>query len=225
MPLGPEFVSPLPNLLCLGIDTTGNWCSAALVDEAKIFALQTIAINHKSGAGQGEVLAPMVQELLTAAGVAPADIGKISVCTGPGSFSGVRIGLSFAKGFALPHGIPVVGVSALEVWAAAADPEQNKSIFTAADIRRQQVFWQVWKNGEAVKPPQRSDAPAAQKHVKNMDTVGSGAALLDALPQTGYICPARLAWLGLEKNAETHPATPLYHRPPDAKLPGGKSLT
>ena len=211
-------------MLCLGVDTTGNWCSSALVDEAKILARQTIAIDHKSGAGQGEVLAPMVQGLLKSAGIAPANIGKIAVCTGPGSFSGVRIGLSFAKGFALPHGIPVIGVSALEVWALSADPAHNKSVFAAADIRRQQVFWQVWNNGKPAKPPQRSDVPTAQKHVGAMEITGSGAELLRSRPHSGYICPAKLAWLGLEKNVETHPATPLYHRPPDAKLPGGKSL-
>ena len=140
----------------LGIDTTAEWCSAALVDDAKILSLR----SQKIGRGHAELLADMVQDVLTGAGVTLNDIDKISVCVGPGSFTGLRVGLSFAKGFALPHNIPIVGLSALEVWAAMADPEQNKKLCSVADVKRSQILSQMFKQGQALHDPKLSSADA-----------------------------------------------------------------
>lgn len=209
--------------LTLGIDTTAQWCSAALVDDAKILSFRA----QKIGRGHAELLADMVQDVLTDSGVKPTDIDKISVCIGPGSFTGLRVGLSFAKGFALPHNIPIVGLSALEVWAAMADPEQNQTLCSVADVKRGQILSQIYKNGQAVHAPKLSEVNALTKHPKTI--VGGGAKLLGAQTisnqaASAYICPAILAWLGMRATPETHLAEPLYHRPPDAKLPGGKTL-
>ena len=155
----------------------------------------------------------MVQSILKSANVSAKDLGKISVCTGPGSFTGVRVGLSFAKGLALPWGIPVVGVSGLEVWARTEDPEGQKTVLASADVRRGDLFWQTWNNGMHIGSPRlthiesgTSDIPDAELYVGD------------------YVCPAILAWLGATRSPESSPADPLYHRPPDAKLPGGLSL-
>jgi len=212
-------------LICLGIDTTGPWCSVALVDEARILKLrrQNIgpAYNKK---GHAEVLADMVQDVLQAADVKPHSLDKISVCTGPGSFTGPRIGLAFAKGLALPHKIPLVGLSALHVWAESADPEQNKTVLSVADVKRGQVCAQIYINGVPVQNPKTRAPQDLDKSTQADIITGSGAALLGADMADSYICPAKLAWLGLEATPSTHPAEPLYHRPPDAKLPGGKTL-
>lgn len=205
-------------MIYLGIDTTGQWCSAALVDDASILAMRT----KKIGRGHAEMLAGMVQDVLACASVKPAAIDKISVCVGPGSFTGLRVGLSFAKGFALPHNIPIAGLSALEVWAANADPDQDKTVLAVADVRRGQILSQVFKNGRAV-GEQKLFAADELKHTSKI-IVGGGADLLGAETGSTYVCPATLAWLGGEAAPGTHPAEPLYHRPPDAKLPGGKSL-
>jgi len=205
-------------LLCLGLDTTGAYCSAALVDDARILGIK----SEKIGRGHAEVLAPIVADLLADAAITPKQIDKITVCTGPGSFTGLRVGLSLAKGFALPRKLPVIGLSALEVWAACADPAQTKTILSVADVKRGQIFWQVYKNGKPESAPALSESESFKPTTDNI--VGSGAHLLGGPPQSDYICSARLAWCGLEKSTHTHPAIPLYHRPPDAKLPGGKSL-
>jgi len=209
----------------LGIDTTGPWCSVALVDEARILKLrrQNIgpAYNKK---GHAEVLADMVQDVLRTADIKPHALDKISVCTGPGSFTGPRIGLAFAKGLALPHKIPLVGLSALHVWAVGVDPERSKTVLSVADVKRGQVCAQVYINGAPVQNP-KTLAPQDFDGGLQADIItGSGAKLLGAKPASTYICPAQLAWLGLETTPTTHPAEPLYHRPPDAKLPGGKTL-
>lgn len=208
--------------LCLGIDTTGNWCSVALVDDAGILGKACEEMSR----GHAERLAPMTKTLLSQANISVGNITKISVCAGPGSFTGLRVGMSFAKGLALPHSIPIVGISNLETWALGADPEQNQRVLSIADVRRGQVFWQVFENGVALAPPTLSETDAAIRVLtKEILCVGNGAHLLGAFPeQSTYVCPARLAWIGIDRQANTHPAEPLYHRPPDAKLPGGKSL-
>ncbi len=210
-------------MICLGIDTTGPWCSVALVDEARILGLR----RHNPGPagnkkGHGEILADMVRDILQAAHMRPSGLDKIAVCSGPGSFTGPRIGLAFAKGLALPHKIPLVGLSALHVWAANADPEQSKTVLSVADIKRGQVCVQVFKNGVAAHRPKTLENDAINLQAEKV--TGSGAHFVDGKTKSSYICPARLAWLGLELCPSAHPAEPLYHRPPDAKLPGGRTL-
>jgi len=108
----------------LGLDTTGPHCSVALVDTAKVLAYK----SEKIGRGHAERLAPMVQEVLAEAGLSAKDVDKLAVCTGPGSFTGLRVALAFAKGFALPRKLPVVGLPSLAIWAAQTDPEAQKKL-------------------------------------------------------------------------------------------------
>lgn len=203
--------------ICLGIDTTGNWCSVALVDDAGILARASEEMNR----GHAERLGPMTKSLLENTGLSVRDITKISVCAGPGSFTGLRVGMSFAKGLALPHNIPIVGLSTLEVWALAQNPMQDKTVMAVADVRRNQVLWQVFEKGKPLAKPALTDVQTAtQTLTRQMQCVGNGAHLLGNFEeQSNYVCPARLAWIGIDRNSETHPAEPLYHRPPDAKLP------
>jgi len=150
-------------MLTLGLDTTGKACAAALVDEGRIIAHRSEDI----GRGHAERLAPLVQELIYNAGRNVGDVSRVAVCTGPGSFTGQRVALSFAKGFALPRKLPVIGLSSLEIWAREVDPEQNKLVAPISTIL--------------------------------------------------------LGWLSQHETPQSAPATPLYSRGPDAKLPGGVS--
>lgn len=100
-------------MLVLGIDTSLDACSVAIVRDG-----ETLAHLHETMTrGQAERLAPMVREAAQAAGMSFADVDRVAVITGPGSFTGVRVGLSFARALALSLGKPCVGVSTLEALA------------------------------------------------------------------------------------------------------------
>ncbi len=196
-------------MLTLGLDTTGKACSAALVDEGRIIAHRSEDI----GRGHAERLAPLVQELVYNAGRNITDISRVGVCTGPGSFTGQRVALSFAKGFALPRKLPVIGLSSLEIWAREADPEHNKLVVSVSDVRRNELCWAAWKNGRVEIEPVTQKVEEAETLI---DALGA-----DIIMRDRPISTVILAWLAQHETPKSAPATPLYSRAPDAKLPGG----
>ena len=196
-------------MIILGLDTTGPHCSVALVDTAKVLAYK----SENIGRGHAERLAPMVQEVLAEAGLTAKDVDKIVVCTGPGSFTGLRVALAFAKGFALPRKLPVVGLSSLYVWAAQADPAGEKKVISIADVRRGELCWSAVFNGQAAEGSITQKAEAARETIAKLNP--------DIIIEDDIVDARRLAWLGAELSPADYPAAPLYSRGPDAKLPGG----
>ena len=193
----------------LGLDTTGPHCSVALVDTAKVLA-------HKSeniGRGHAERLAPMVQEVLAEAGLKAKDVDKLAVCTGPGSFTGLRVALAFAKGFALPRKLPVVGLPSLAIWAAQADPEAQKNLVSIAEVRRNELCWNAVFKGALIQEPITQKREEAHRSIEKLSP--------DIILQDEKTDARTLAWLGAELSPKDYPAAPLYSRGPDAKLPGG----
>ena len=199
-------------MIVLGLDTTGPNCSVSFVDEACVLA----HISRDIGRGHAEVLAGMVEEAFQKANIKPDDIDRIAVCTGPGNFTGLRVALSFAKGFALPRNLPIIGMNALEVTAQRLDPESKSRIAVRQDIRRGEFFFGLYEKGipqtrlKAMTKDEMTWQVSAQQvkdnHDVNVDT-------------------RILAWLAIDRDADAHPAEPLYARAPDAKLPGGISLS
>ena len=94
----------------LAIDTSGPNCSVAVLDEQKVIGSFTINI----GKTHSETLLPLVDELLKFIGLELSEIDIFACCIGPGSFTGIRIGISTIKGFALSLNKPVISISALE---------------------------------------------------------------------------------------------------------------
>ena len=196
----------------LALDTTGAACSVSICDAGAVLA-------HKSetiGRGHAERLAPMAGEVLKAAGLTPRDIDKLAVCTGPGSFTGLRVALAFAKGFALPRKLPVIGVCALELWAREKDAEAARKIVSLSDVRRGQICWALYEKSVQIKAPQTQEAEQARAQI--------AALRPDEIIEDAPIDTRILAWLGAALSPQDYPAAPLYSRPPDAKLAGGKSL-
>lgn len=100
-------------MIVLGIDTALDACSVSIVEGGQTRAHLTERMDR----GQAERLAPMAQQAAREAGIAFAALGRIAVTTGPGSFTGVRVGLSFTRALALALSKPCLGVSTLEALA------------------------------------------------------------------------------------------------------------
>jgi len=199
-------------MITLGLDTTGSACTAAIVNSGQILASASDII----GRGHAERLAPMVADMMNQAQITTQDITRIAVCTGPGSFTGQRVALSFAKGMALPRNIPVIGLSALEIMAATADPQARRRIAALVDVRRGQSCWAGFDKGKAITPPVTLETGAAEAAIEKF-------APDDLIRDTAINGPI-LAWLAEHRTPQDAPAVPLYSRPPDAKLPGGVTL-
>lgn len=207
----------------LAIDTTGADCSVALRRSGHA----DIVLSEAIGRGHAERLAPMVERILAQAGVAPRDLGRIGVTTGPGSFAGTRVGTAFARGLALASGVPAVGVGNLAVIAhTLAD---TRPLAVLHDAKRGELILQVWSGAQAG-TPERLPVEAVADRIRTLAgetaiLAGSGAALVPAglFGTSGVTSIDLSALLDLTAGADPAgaPASPFYARPPDAKLPGG----
>lgn len=197
-------------MIILGLDTTGADCSACVVRGDKVVAY----ISEPIGRGHAERLAPMVVEVLAAAGVTPDEIDRIAVCTGPGSFTGLRVALSFAKGFALPRKTPVLGFSAMSVAYLENEPEQVEFKTVYKDAKRGQVMFGNYGSAYALS----TDDPK----LGTLDDMKSEADLLQFdIIEVGFVDVRVMAKAAMTLDPDDFPAVPLYARAPDAKLPGG----
>jgi tRNA threonylcarbamoyl adenosine modification protein YeaZ len=123
--------SPAPGSLVLALDTGSPQVSVALARGGELAAVRVAPMERSSN----QVL-EMMREVLAEAGARPADLGGIVALRGPGSFTGVRIGLATAFGFHQALGIPATGLSTFEILAVAADAPPGAVILAAMDALR-----------------------------------------------------------------------------------------
>lgn len=128
-------------MLVLALDTALMATSVAIFDSESgtILAQECLAMER----GHAEALVPMVARTMKAAGLSFAKIDRFAVTTGPGSFTGLRIGISAARGFALAHGRPALGVSTLAAFAAPIlAGSERVPVAAAVDARHGMIFFQ-----------------------------------------------------------------------------------
>lgn len=192
--------------------------------------------------GHAERLTPMLGEAMGEAPFGFSDIGLIVVTTGPGTFTGQRVGIAAARALSLATGAPVGTLSSLAVMAYTAAHEipadvAGKVLAVAVDARRGEIYFQsfVGPDWAPLGAPELTTPSAAARALGARETiaVGSGAeALADAARGFGHTVAARLG--ALEPNVrfiaegavapDPAPPRPLYLRPPDAKPQGGAPL-
>ena len=207
----------------LVIDTAMEACTVAVARDGMLLA----AASEPMARGHQERLAPLAQEIMARAGLGFGELDRIGVAAGPGSFTGLRVGLAFAKGLGLALNRPVVGLGVLEALAVSAPgPGVTAGLI---DARRGQVYLQAFRAGPLTPPSAMShDEAAAALSALAADgplrLVGSGASLLaDRLPGAEIIAmisasPEALAELAAQA-PESAGAEPLYLRSPDATPP------
>ncbi len=226
----------------LAIDTCLESCSVATGAGLGTGCARIHARSERMATGQAERLVPMIDEVMSEAGLAFQDIDRIAVTTGPGSFTGMRIGIAAARALALSLGVPVVTLSSFEVMALSPDlAEARKTglLVVTTDARRGQLYAQLFEPNRALAchtPVLLPIAGVAQLGgTEPVVFAGAGAGLAaDAAAGIGRRAAATLPDLqpdmrfALEAAAQAIPSAtpprPLYLRPPDAKPQDGKSL-
>lgn len=217
-------------VIVLAIDTGGAACSVALLRGDAILARDVRPMAR----GHSEALTPQIVGALAHAGLDFADIGLIGVTTGPGAFTGLRIGLAAAGGLGLATGAPIVGVSSFDAVAAAV-PHGPDPLLVVIDSKREELFAQIYRpdggreGGPLCLAPDAMDQATPPGRVR---LAGDGAARFlekiaqpgryEAVPNADVIDPAVVARLALADagRAKADPPPPDYLRPPDA-VPAG----
>ncbi len=216
-------------MIVLALDTALSACSAAVLAGGRVLA----AKSEPMVKGHQERLALLVAEVMDEAGIDFRKLDRIGVTAGPGSFTGLRVGLAFAKGLSLALDAPAVGIGSLEALAAslpAREARPGEVIAACVDARRGQVYLQVFREGRAWDEPQALSAEDAVVEIaraagdRHIQLAGSGAVLLAPQLARAQISsvqvpdPAVVARLAAAVT-EPQPLAPIYLRAPDAKLP------
>ena len=207
----------------LSLDTTMAACSAAVIDTARGLPLAQAFLAMERG--HAEALAPMVSEVMDASGLDYSQIDRVAVTIGPGTFTGVRIGLAFARGLGLARSIPVIGIDSLS--AIAANETASRAVLVASDARNGEIYAAGFdaERNPIFAPRITTPAAIAKDLPANALIIGSAARAVlresgrsDLLLSSAGDFPvaSKFAHLAVTAPAGAMPA-PLYLRAPDAK--------
>jgi tRNA threonylcarbamoyladenosine biosynthesis protein TsaB len=219
-------------MLILAIDTALDACAAGVLDtdSSKLIAQESQPMKR----GHAEALMPLIARVMQQSGIGFASLDRIVVTTGPGSFTGLRVGLSAARGLALAAKKPVVGVTTLTAYAApVVSQNAERPVISAIDARHDQLYFQV-VSGDGTSLIRPRVAPVEEalgaSRFGAAHLVGNAAQILADRWPTPALPPFKVeplpapditwvAWLGAAVSPNTAPARPFYLRAPDAKPP------
>jgi tRNA threonylcarbamoyladenosine biosynthesis protein TsaB len=215
----------------LAVDTALGACSAAVLDDGRILAHRFEPMAR----GHAERLAPMVQEVMSESGIGFSDLDRLAVTTGPGTFTGQRVGIAFMRGLRVALKRPLAGVTTLQCMIAAASDSGGLGAGVALhDARRNEVYCAADLDGQAVmtdcvlqypdmltlvtdkvgRSPIIAAGTAAERAAADWRALGFDAHFSGIL-QPDALWVARLA---LTASEPVGAPRPLYLREPDAKL-------
>ncbi len=186
----------------LALDTSMEACSAGLWVDGRIFARkETLQRGHS------QKILPMIAQILGQAGIVLSEVNAVAFTSGPGSFTGLRIGFGVVQGLAFGANLPVIPVSTLEVMALSAFHKYNLPedalILPALDARMNEVYWGVYRAGEknttVIQPDRISTPEVIPTLVRESIAAGIGSGWSYNL---GQGISANLVDVSLEPNAE-----------------------
>ena len=207
----------------LSIDTSNVNCAVHLM----VHDGPSCEISDEIGRGHAERLIGMIDHVLNECGLSPNDITKIAVTIGPGSFTGVRVGLAAARGYAAALNIPVVGISSLK--ALSKKNNAGGSTLVILDAKRDQYYTELFEeHGASIDGPtlytKGDELPEAWHQQATLALIGTGAdAIASQLPNASIVSHdaapaiADVALLGKSLEPDATPPKPLYLRAADAK--------
>jgi len=223
-------------MLVLAIDTALDACAAAILDTqaGAVVASETQTMRR----GHAEAIMPIVGRVMGDGGVEFADLDRIAVTVGPGSFTGLRVGIAAARGIALAARRPAVGLSTFAAYAAPYFAGgQSRTVAVAIDARHDHCYLQIFAaDGSTLVTPQFAsvDEVARAAGKGSVLVVGSAAALVGAAWPTGWPPPTieaqdapNITWvahLGAAAEPGRAPPKPFYLRRPDARDQAGARL-
>ncbi len=190
--------------ITLAIDTSTSRTSVAIVDEGALLwhGFRDGATSH------GSAVPALVSEALNRAPI----IEQVVVGMGPGPFTGLRIGIAFARTFALARLIPVIGVCSLD--AIASQVHEKDDFIVATDARRREVYWAQYRAGVRVEGP-HVDLPSVLVE-RGLPVFGEGAVKYSIAQNDEDQFPDMVALVNLAQDSDFQIDEPLYIRRPDA---------
>jgi tRNA threonylcarbamoyladenosine biosynthesis protein TsaB len=212
----------------LALDSSGAACTAGAWRDGALVAHESVAMSQ----GHAEALMPMIERVMARAALAYAGLDRIAVCVGPGSFTGVRVGIAAARGLGLAADVPVIGVTATEVLAAmvpAAERAAERKILAVIDSKRGDVFAQVFDARaralgeiEVVALDRLVAWCGGGAFIVVGDAAGVAAKALEAravVSSAETSCaPAAIAAIAAVRGPDPRGALPVYGRAPDVTL-------
>ena len=213
-------------MLILALDTSMAACSVCVYDVDRNLVLG--ANLQFMDRGQAEALAPMVQDTMALAGVRFADLNRIAVTTGPGTFTGVRIGLAMARGLGVALNIPITGINSLAA-IAANETAKTLPIVVAVDARAEEIYFASYdQSGFELTAPVVVPLAEARKltPTHSVALLGTGAELLlQKLGSHNHLrsdvgdlpIAANFVRVTANMSSPASPPEPLYLRAPDVK--------
>ncbi len=227
--------------ICLAIDTALNACSLALAicpeEGAEPVLIEKSVLMDR---GHAEALMTQLEALMQEAEVDYADLTCLAVTVGPGSFTGLRVGLATARAFALALKIPLVGLSTLQALELTAREQGEEGVICAAiDARRGQIYCQIFGPDQESEPKAASLDEVTQdlSSMEDVSLIGSASELIrqsqseqqngeadepSLLPQVPNMAIVA-KWTLKQAKTDISPS-PLYLRAPDAKPQVGKAI-
>jgi tRNA threonylcarbamoyladenosine biosynthesis protein TsaB len=221
----------------LAIDTALAVCAAAVLDteRSSIVAHESLPMLR----GHAEALMPLIKRVMEQAGLAFAELDRIAVTMGPGSFTGLRVGIAAARGLGLAAGKPVVGLTTLAAFAAPlVAVDDTLPVVVAIDARHGHVYLQVLgPAGRTIVAPRLASLREALRVAATgaPRLTGNAADLLASAWPDGESPPSAveqrdapdIGWvarLGAAANETASPPIPFYLRAPDAQPQGASQL-
>ena len=208
----------------LAVDTALGACSVAICEDDRTLAHHFTVMER----GHAEALAPMVKDAMKQAGLTFDALDRLAVTTGPGTFTGQRVGLAFMRGLRVALSKPLIGVTTLSAMAHQAMKETGLGLAAALhDARRDEIYLELTgavSIGPTIAPFVDAIAMLASRGGK-LALAGTAApaaherladSILSTVRQPDALWVARLA---MTMPASDQAPKPLYLRPPDAKLP------